>query len=349
MVELPGCVPIAAYKDLAEEDWLNLRKTGIGGSEAAAVMMDSKYASPFSVCMEKTGRADREDISDNEFVKVGNILEPLIRREVVGPYLEEIFGVLWTPIDPEYTYRSKEYPFMLMNPDGFLQYTLDVTTLDSEERKFETIIAGLEIKIGSSYTLKNWGGANGDEVPSQYYWQCQHYLAVSGLTEWFLFGLIGNQRVLRIVKRNEEDIKRLIQYEQDLWQIIEQNDPFRFPLPLGLDSEMDMILQYGDPQNETVADLSDSLHVIKEYQGMKKAVKTLSDQTEQLKAEIIFKMGQAKYGETPEHKITFSRYETSRLDWKALEKDHPDIVGQYITKSESGRLYVNDIKTNKEV
>jgi putative phage-type endonuclease len=331
MIELPGCEAIAAYKDLTEEDWLELRKSGIGGSDAAAVMMDSKYNSPFSVCMEKTGRADREDLSDNEFVKVGNILEPLIRDNVVCDYLKDEQGIDAKAINPEHTYRSKEHPFMLMNPDGFLY-------LFGLEKH-----AGLEIKTGSSYTLKNWGGVDGDDVPIQYYWQCQHYLAVSGLDEWFLFGLIGNQRVLRIIERNEEDIQRLIEAERELWEIIEQNDPLRFPLPIGLDSEMDILMQYGNPQNEETMDLSDSLHIIQEYQGMKNAEKAIHNGAEGLKAEIIFKLGNHKYGETPKHKVTFSRFETKRFDRKKFTKEHPTLAQEYITTSESGRLYVREI------
>jgi len=38
MIKLPACEPIGAYEDLTHEDWLQLRNTGIGGSDAGAVM-----------------------------------------------------------------------------------------------------------------------------------------------------------------------------------------------------------------------------------------------------------------------------------------------------------------------
>ena len=41
--------------NMSREDWLNLRRHSIGGSDAAAIVGLNEYASPFSVWADKRG------------------------------------------------------------------------------------------------------------------------------------------------------------------------------------------------------------------------------------------------------------------------------------------------------
>ena len=115
-LNLPACVPIMPYKDLKHEDWLQLRTRGIGGSDAGGILSMSKYSSPLSVWMDKTGRSTPDDLSDNEAIWFGNNMEAIIRREFVAPYIKEKLGLEVEVIDPAYMYRSKDNPFMTINP-----------------------------------------------------------------------------------------------------------------------------------------------------------------------------------------------------------------------------------------
>ena len=58
--------------DLSHEDWLRLRKTGIGGSDAGAICGLNPYVSPMGVFCEKT----REEVEtyDNESMRQGRDL-----------------------------------------------------------------------------------------------------------------------------------------------------------------------------------------------------------------------------------------------------------------------------------
>ena len=335
MINLPACEPIAAYDDLSHEDWLKLRKTGIGGSDAGAIMGLSKYGSALTVCLEKTGRYTPDDISEEEPVKVGNILEPLIRREIIGPYIRETEGIEVEVIDPTHMYRSIEHPFMLVNVDGFLWFP--------ELVQADGLHVGLEIKTGSSYMLKYWGGRDGDEVPDSYYAQVQHYMAATGLGEFWVFALIGNARLLRKVPRNEEFIADLIEGERQTWEAIEKNDPLYFPMPTGLDAETDALMQYGDPQQEETVDLSDIEQSIRTYESAKKEAKQYTEWAEQKKQEIMLALGHAKYGEADGYKVAFSRFNRSSFDKKQFMKDHPGLIDPYVTTTESGRLTVKAI------
>jgi len=57
------------------------RFSGIGGSDAAAAIGINPYRTPVDVWMEKTGRSDRPDLSDNQAVHFGNVLEDIVAKE----------------------------------------------------------------------------------------------------------------------------------------------------------------------------------------------------------------------------------------------------------------------------
>ena len=89
---------------LSHEEWLRLRKTGIGGSDAGAICGLNPYSSPMKVYLDKT----EEDITDfdNESMRQGRDLEDYVARR----FMEET-GLKVRRSNM--MYRSKENPFML--------------------------------------------------------------------------------------------------------------------------------------------------------------------------------------------------------------------------------------------
>ena len=55
------CKILARTKGMAREDWLALRRQGIGGSDAGAVCGVNPYANALSVYRDKTGEDLEED------------------------------------------------------------------------------------------------------------------------------------------------------------------------------------------------------------------------------------------------------------------------------------------------
>ena len=58
---------IAATENLPYEDWLELRKNGIGGSDAAAVCGISRYKSPVELWMEKTDKMAPSEAGESAY------------------------------------------------------------------------------------------------------------------------------------------------------------------------------------------------------------------------------------------------------------------------------------------
>ena len=56
---------------MTREEWLEERKTGIGGSDASAIVGLNPYSDNIKLWEIKTKRAEQEDISDKPYVKYG--------------------------------------------------------------------------------------------------------------------------------------------------------------------------------------------------------------------------------------------------------------------------------------
>ena len=124
----------------SNREWLRLRKSGIGGSDAGAVCGMNPYSSAMKVFKEKTSEEIEE--ADNEAIRIGHDLE-----DYVAQRFTEATGLKVRKSN--YMYRSKEHPFMIADVDRFVV---------GED-------AGLECKTASAYNADKW--ADGD-IPLHY-------------------------------------------------------------------------------------------------------------------------------------------------------------------------------------
>lgn len=185
---------------MSHADWLAARQGGIGGSDAAALVLTPdvyKWHRPIDVYRSKV--YEIEEDTENLPCRMGHYLEPF----VADLFTEETgFRVhRWNRM-----MHSSEYPWALANID----------------RKLRGCNRGLEIKTCSAYRDSKFT----DELfPPEYYVQIQHYLAVTGWNTWYLAALIGNKRfVWYKVPRNEDDICEIMAREEEFWSIIIRRD-----------------------------------------------------------------------------------------------------------------------------
>ena len=95
---------LVGTKQLPREDWLAVRKLGIGSSDAAAAVGLNPYKSQLELWMEKTGRDEslpKLDPQDEESPAYwGNILEPIVAAHYTkrsGHRVRRINAVLQHP------------------------------------------------------------------------------------------------------------------------------------------------------------------------------------------------------------------------------------------------------------
>ena len=151
-----------SLKGVSHEQWLKLRKTGIGGSDAGAVCGLNPYSSAMKVFQDKISDTVKE--ADNEAMRIGHDLEDYVAKrftEATGLKVRK----------SNFMYRSKEHPYMLADVDRLIV---------GED-------AGLECKTASAYSADKWADGN---IPLHYVMQCYHYMAVTGKRTWYLAAVI---------------------------------------------------------------------------------------------------------------------------------------------------------------
>ena len=116
---------------MSREGWLQLRKQGIGGSDAGAVCGLNPYSSKMKVFVDKT--SDSTEVIDNEAIRIGNDLEQYVAQRFM-----EATGLKVRRSN--FMYRSKEHPFMIADVDRLVI---------GED-------AGLECKTASAYSADKW-------------------------------------------------------------------------------------------------------------------------------------------------------------------------------------------------
>ncbi|MEW6346975.1 MAG: YqaJ viral recombinase family protein [Paraburkholderia sp.] len=105
---------LVSTQDLSREDWLAVRRTGIGGSDAAAAVGLNPYMSALELWLDKTGRGDglpRPDPADTTSPTYwGTLLEPIVAAaytQQTGNRVRKVNAVL----------RHPTISFMLANLD----------------------------------------------------------------------------------------------------------------------------------------------------------------------------------------------------------------------------------------
>lgn len=313
---------VANRNEITRERWLELRCSGIGGSDAAAVCGISPWGSPLSVYAEKVGVVQAEERPE---LRWGTLLEPLIRQEFPREY-EEQEGASATTQEYPHLLQSVRYPWMIADLDGLVE-------IQGEGR------GGLEIKTANILQGRYWQEG---ELPDHYYAQVQHYMGVTDLPYFMVVALVGKNLIWRMVPRNREYIDKLIEIERDFWTDYVQEG--RMPLPGGDPADREALRSIYWQSEDEYRDLSEMDGVVAEYQTIGLEMKRLQRRKFVLGDKIRAALGSAKTGLCGGVKITWSRYETRRVDGKALKRDHPDMYQQYSRTSRSDRLTLSERK-----
>lgn len=308
-------------KKMSRDKWLVERKSGIGGSDAGAIMGFNKWATPLTVYFSKISDEKTSEVN-NPAIEWGNMAEDAIRRGIAKQYGLKIEKA-------PYMYRSIKHSFMIADLDG-LVFAESETDIDGS--KVEGL-GGLEIKTTTRFNNE----FSSDEIPDSYYCQVQHYMSVTGLG-WFILAVmidrVGGKTY--VVPRNEEFIDQLVHTESVFWHdLVQKRVP---PAPKGTEREMDLISSL--PMAESVAldeEYSDLLNRREYLEAQIKAMKTESDA---LKERVLLQIASVSGTEASEKtvatcgdwKITYSTQNRKSADIKALEADG---LEKYIKTSSS--------------
>lgn len=299
------------------------RRKSIGGSDAAAAVNLSPWSSPYRLWLDKTGQQEREDLSDNNFIHFGNVLEDVVANEFTRRTGLRVARVNQQLVHPEHAWMTAN---------------IDRRVVAAPNGKRE----GLECKTASIWQQKEWGEKE-DQIPIQYLIQVMHYLAVTGWDAWHVAVLIaGNDfRTFRI-ERDEDMIADLIMREREFWDFVIRRVP---PEVVSLDDAyMRWPKDYGNPivASPNARRAYDRLMALRDQQD------ALEEEIDKEKLIIQQWMGDHSTlldidGRTP--LITWKAQSATRIDVDKLRKEHAEIADACSKKSESRVFRIKGKKT----
>ncbi|MGF6599683.1 putative phage-type endonuclease [Paraburkholderia sp. GAS448] len=309
--------------NLDREDWLAVRKTGIGGSDAAAAVGLNPYKSQLELWLEKTGRdehLEKPDPNDTAHpVFWGTLLEPIVAAaysQQTGNRVRKVNAVL----------RHPNVPFMLANLDREVVGASDVQIL--------------ECKTAGDFGSRLWR----DGVPEYVQLQVQHQLAVTGKQAAHVAVLVCGQKLdVHRIERDDELIGRLIELEARFWQYVESDTP---PPADGSDSA-DRALRCLFPRDAgSTVDYSNDRSLSATFADLvtvRAEIETREQLESKLKQSLQQAMADASRAVFETGVVTYKRSKDSAgIDLKRLLSEHPEMQQQYaITKPGSRRFLVS--------
>lgn len=163
------------------EEWLLARNRGIGASEAAAAVGESKWMSRIDLWKIKTGQKEAPDLSGNEAVQRGIRMEGAIR------------GV-FAAMHPELKIYYHPFDILFQTERPWLFATLDGETVDRKSGE----LGIMEVKNVQPRNREEWEIWN-NGVPNHYYLQILHqHLATNRRKLWLiacLYGMNGDMTI----------------------------------------------------------------------------------------------------------------------------------------------------------
>ena len=308
-------------KDLSREDWLQVRKQGIGSSDAAAACGIHPYLSMLELWMIKTGRMSSdidESIEGYSPLYWGNTLEPMVAKyyqEHTGNKVRRVNAILQHP----------EQPFMLAN--------LDYAITGSGEVQI------LECKTAGEHGAKLWKHG----VPLYVTCQVQHQLAVTGKTAAHICVLLcGHEAKIYKVERDERLIESIMEHERQFWQYVQTDTP---PTPDHSESAAKALkLLYPTPKPSSKVDLRDDDGANKLFEQLlsyRDYMQELEQRHDQVKHQLQTLIAANEVAVFEKGTISWKRSKDSiGLDSKAVIKAHPELLAKFSKTRQGSRRFV---------
>lgn len=305
---------IAKTKDLSREEWLKLRRQGIGGSDVSIIAGINPFKSVYQLWLDKTEQTEPEE-TDSEYAHFGTLLEPVVRKEFTartGIKVRQKHMIL----------QSEDYPFMIADLDGVIN------------ENGETAI--FEAKTASAYKEDVWK----EGVPAEYILQVQHYMCVTGAKRTYIAALVGgNHFYYHVVERDDEMIAKIITMEKFFW---EQNViGGAEPIPDGSDATTAYFnSRFSISNGKTIELPEDALAVCEEYEELSLQLKELEKKKSEAANKLKNYLKENESGTVGDRTISWKTVVKNSLDTTRLKSEKPEIFNSFLKESSYRRLSV---------
>ncbi len=291
-----------------------MRRKGIGGSDAAAILGISPYKSILELWEDKTERSPIEDY-ETDITRFGHIMEPIIRAEFTrrtGLKVRQKNAIL----------QSEDYPFMMANLDGIVK--------DPDGN-----LAIFEAKTASEYKRDVWE----ERVPEEYIAQLQHYFAVTGLSKAYIAAVVGgNTYYCYIVYRDEAYIEKLIKAEAEFWNcVVSDTQP---PADSSEATQEYLNKRYLNSRKTEIVLPEGAEEIIGDYKRIDAEIKELTDIKSGLSNSIKAMMQENEVGRAGDSIVKWSSVTRNFIDSKKLKEALGESYTNYLMETKYRKLSI---------
>lgn len=217
--------------DAPEADWHAVRRSGIGGSDVAAILGLDKYRGPRHVFEAKHGN---DPFKGSEAAEIGTEIE-----DFIGRMFSKRSGMAIT--NPPGTLANLDNPWMLANVDKYVLWTPES----------DAVAGPLECKNRSEYQAEDWEDGAVPDAPAI---QCHWYMAVGGWDVGYVAALVGGNKLRwSRLERDEELIGQLVEHCRTWFERhVLEGFP---PAADGLKTTTELLAKLWDVKAEAVAEV----------------------------------------------------------------------------------------------
>lgn len=302
------------------EEWLEIRKHGIGASEVASVIGVSPFESKYQLWRRKRGMDAPK--AENEAMRFGHYLEDAVSQMWQNATGAEVIA----RSKGDWIIRDKNRPWLQVSPDR--------TYWSAGDKRNDANKKLLEIKSTRMVVDPN-------DLPPHWFCQIEYQLGVSGYKEgslaWlssakgFDFGYVDVTFVPDFYEWIEEEVERF-------WidNVVGGKEP-------DAETAEDVLLKYARHKDGKVIEATpEVVEAYAQLKGVKAELKALDEKKDRLENTIKLAFGDAEALSTGGKVIaTWKASKTTRrLDDKAFVSANPELAEQYMKDVAGTRRFI---------
>ena len=300
-------------------EWHAARKNGIGGSEVAAILGLSNFATAYDIWESKTSD-EAKHIDDNEQMRWGRILEPVIVTE----YIKKTKNRVTFP--PRLVHP--DYPYMGVNLDGLANENI--------------VVEAKNVRYGDE-----WGEEGTDQIPIIYNVQCQYNMMVASayygihiLSADVPVLIAGSDHRIYHVPADIEMQGMLADVVHEFWELVRTKTP---PEPK---SAKEINQRFKTSKAGRVIASKDDLRNLESCIRLKEDIAVLSERLEEKQGLVKYSMGEKDTLVYDGQTIATWRQgaQTKKFDKQLFMENEPDLYDEYCQEYAGNRNFLIKLK-----
>ena len=300
------------------EEWLDVRKSGIGSSEVATIVGLNPWETPYQLWRRKVGiDAPKEE---NFARKAGHYLEDAVSRF----WADETGREIIKRSAGDWIIRDNDRPYLQVSPDRTYWLT--------GEKRNDTNKGILECKTTQM-------AVDADDLPKHWFCQVQYQLGVAGLEHGSLAWLCsGREFGYKDIDLVPNFYQWLVEEVSRFWQdnILARVEPSAV-------SVKDVLLKYNRHADGKIVEVgADIFDACSELREIKKQIKGLETTQAELEERIKLAFGDAEGISFDGHTLaTWKAPKPSqKFDAKAFQSDDPETYSKYVKPQQGARRFL---------